>query len=421
MLYLISKAFYLRHCSQISNFSLTSEPKLNLEINTNQNKQWDATFQKMSWWDSKKIADAKVMVVGAGALGNEVLKNLALLNVGHILIVDFDLIEYGNLSRSVLFRESDCDKQKAEVAAKAIKIINPNVKVQYISGDIAIDVGLGIFRRMDVVIGCLDNRIARLFINRHCYKVGKTWVDGAIENLGGQLDVFKPFVSCYECQLSEQERQIIRYRLGCADVARRNANFGSIPTTPISSSIIGAMQVQEALKIIYDNEKESMSGHRFLYFGRSNDFFMSKSAPIKEECDSHILYEPIIEAGELSCKLTIKEVLGLLKNYFEDATVKILLDEEIVLEVVSSESELVSELVILKGHLSEEVAGKYKQTPEEELMIKESLMVIDDTFPYPDLSLNNVGIPPLQILKVEANQDIYFVELTGDESFINFE
>ena len=394
---------------------------MKLELNSNQKDQWDATFQKMSWWDSKKIAKAKVMVVGAGALGNEVLKNLALLNVGHIFIVDFDLIEYGNLSRSVLFRESDCNKQKADIAAKAIKNINPNVKVQYINGDISIDVGLGIFRRMDVVIGCLDNRIARLFINRHCYKVGKTWIDGAIENLGGQLDVYRPHISCYECQLNAREKQIIRFRLGCADVAKRNANFGTIPTTPISSSIIGAMQVQEALKIIYGNEKESMSGNRFLYFGRTNDFFLSKSAPIKEECDSHFVYEPIIEADEISCKHSVKEVLKWLKKYFEDPNVRILLDEEIVLEVVSSESEIVSELVILKGHLSEEVAVKYKQAPEEELMIKESLMVIDDSFPYPDLSLKKVGIPPLQILKVEANQNINFVELTGDESFINFE
>ena len=45
--------------------------------------------------------------------------------------------------------------------------------------------------RMDVIIGCLDNRIARLFINRYAYKAGKIWIDGAIENLSGQLNVFK--------------------------------------------------------------------------------------------------------------------------------------------------------------------------------------------------------------------------------------
>jgi DNA-binding transcriptional regulator YhcF (GntR family) len=65
------------------------------------------TFDFISWWEKEKVRDARVMVVGAGALGNEVIKNLALMGVGHIFIVDFDRVEAANLSRSVLFRESD--------------------------------------------------------------------------------------------------------------------------------------------------------------------------------------------------------------------------------------------------------------------------------------------------------------------------
>ena len=77
------------------------------DTNTQKSKnQWDETFQLMHWWKPEDVQNAVIMVVGAGALGNEVLKNLALLNVGHILIVDFDTIEYSNLSRSILFRET---------------------------------------------------------------------------------------------------------------------------------------------------------------------------------------------------------------------------------------------------------------------------------------------------------------------------
>lgn len=131
-------------------------------------------------------------------------------------------------------------------------------------GEIMIDVGLGVFRRMDVVVGCLDNRIARLFINRHCFKTGKIWIDGAIENLAGELSVYKPGTSCYECQLNDTEWSNIRYRLGCPTVAMRNANAGRIPTTPISASIIGAMQAQEALKIVMGNIDKSMAGNKFI-------------------------------------------------------------------------------------------------------------------------------------------------------------
>jgi len=244
----------------------------------NLQKEWDQTFQLMSWWKTEDVKAAKVMVVGAGALGNEILKNLALLNVGHILIVDFDVIEYSNLSRSVLYRESDADKgaPKATTAAMRIKEINPNIKTQVINGNVLLDVGLGIFRRMDVVIGGLDNRLARMFINRHCYKVNKTWVDGAIENLSGQLNVYKPGTSCYECELSEGDWQNIKAVLGCKDVAISNTWMGRIPTTPITSSIIAAMQVQEALKVIHGNDEKSLAGQRFFYEGMNNFFFQYK-------------------------------------------------------------------------------------------------------------------------------------------------
>ena len=58
-----------------------------------------ARFRLIAWWDQQKLAAAKVLVVGAGALGNEVLKNLCLLGVGHVYVVDFDTIEESNLSR----------------------------------------------------------------------------------------------------------------------------------------------------------------------------------------------------------------------------------------------------------------------------------------------------------------------------------
>ena len=94
------------------------------------------TFSFISWWEREKVENAKVMVVGAGALGNEVIKNLTLMGVGSIFIVDFDTIELANLSRSVLFRESDSGRNKAEIAAARAKDLNPNVHVQYFHGDI---------------------------------------------------------------------------------------------------------------------------------------------------------------------------------------------------------------------------------------------------------------------------------------------
>ena len=66
----------------------------------------------IAWWDQAKLAAARILVVGAGALGNEVLKNLALLGVGTIYLVDFDTIEQSNLTRSVLFRNRTAGERR---------------------------------------------------------------------------------------------------------------------------------------------------------------------------------------------------------------------------------------------------------------------------------------------------------------------
>lgn len=398
-----------------------SRKKLNIEQKNT--TKWDNSLRRISGWDQEKLAEAKIMVVGAGALGNEVIKNLTLLNIGHLLIVDFDTIEYSNLSRSILFRSADCHKVKSTVAAERVKEINPNVKVQAMFGDIAYDIGLGVFRRMDVVIGCLDNRVARLFINRHCYKVGKAWVDGAIENLSGQLDVFKAGISCYECQLKESDWEDIRFRESCTDVAKRNATYGRIPTTPISASIIGAMQTQEALKIYYGNEKNSLAGQRFKYGGMSNMMLTYGAPPPKSDCISHASWSEIIEAPALSCQNSIAETLEWLKKKFNTETVKINLDYNIATELYGEKSEKSHDILMPKFRLSNEILSQYEQEPGEIIYapLEKQISCLDANFPKLDMSLQEAGIPPLQILEVEVGDDILFVELTGDIEIINFQ
>ena len=401
---------------------MNRESKTKLSTRPSQSDQWDEVYRRISWWDADKIQQAKVMVIGAGALGNEVLKNLALLNIGYILIVDFDHIEYSNLSRSLLFRAVDCDRLKAEVAAERIVEMNPNVKVQYIAGDIGMDVGLGVFKRMDVIIGCLDNRIARLYLNRHCFKVNKTWVDGAIENLAGQLDVFKPGTSCYECQLDEQELGIIQFRMSCPDVAQRNANFGRIATTPVSSSIIGAMQVQEALKVLYQNERQSMAGTRFKFEGMNNMFLQYKFTDFREDCESHVKWEKIIEAKELSHHTTIAELLAWVQKHYNESDPKIHLDDEVVLELIAEVSQKQYPIMKLRGHLSEKFIEKFQAVPGERIIINKDkcTSIVDKKFPKLEVSLKEIGIPPLQILMIEAGEEFHFIELTGDRDFLRF-
>ncbi len=389
---------------------------------TDLNERWEDVFRMISWWDSEKTRQAVVMVIGAGALGNEVLKNLALLNIGQILIVDFDTIEYSNLSRSVLYRPEDAHLglYKSEVAASRLREINPNIRIMTINGDITTDVGLGVFRRVDVVIGCLDNRLARLVTNRNCFKFGKTWIDGAIENLSGQLTVYTPGTSCYECQLDESEWDQIRSKIGCPDIARRNQSMGRIPTTPISASIIGALQAQEALKVLYQNKEQSLAGQKFMFEGMNNFFLLYKGIPYNDECESHIqLSNYVLEAAELNNQSTISEVQAWGQKTLKTESITIQLDHEIVTEVSTTQGEKHS-IMKAKPHLSDRFLASVYDGSLSDLHITGSFNQIGLDFDKRDLRLDQLGIPPLHILHLETEDNIYFVELTGDKNYLNF-
>lgn len=146
----------------------------------------------IGWWDQKRLHEAVVIVAGAGALGNEAIKNLALLGVGRMIVSDTDTIETSNLTRSVLFRLHDVGRHKAVVAAERAMEMNPDVKAIPVEGDLRFALGLGLFRRADVVLGCLDNIAARVYLSRQAYRMGKPSVDAGLDHLNGDVYTFAP-------------------------------------------------------------------------------------------------------------------------------------------------------------------------------------------------------------------------------------
>src|SRR5580700_12289205 len=105
-----------------------------LRIETEEQGDRYSRLQLIPWWDQEKIRAARVLVIGAGALGNEILKNLALLGFLNIVVVDLDRIETSNLSRSVLFRASDIGRSKAEAIAHGYRELLPEANVHPFTG-----------------------------------------------------------------------------------------------------------------------------------------------------------------------------------------------------------------------------------------------------------------------------------------------
>src|SRR4051812_13396624 len=98
------------------------------------------------FWDAGVVRSARIGVIGIGALGNEILKNLALLDFRDVLIIDRDVVERSNLSRSVLFRQQHDGRPKVEAATEALRDLNPDLRVTSLHADVMHDVGLGRLR-----------------------------------------------------------------------------------------------------------------------------------------------------------------------------------------------------------------------------------------------------------------------------------
>lgn len=268
------------------------------------------------WWDQERLRNARALVVGAGALGNEILKNLALLGVGHILVADLDTIEDTNLTRAILFRAGDRGRCKAEVAAERVMEVNPDVRAQALVGDINYDVGLGVYREMDLIFGALDNREARVTINANCWKLGKAWIDGAIEVIQGVARVFKPAddAPCYECTMSDLDYKLLSQRRSCALLSRDDVLKGKVPTTPTIASIIGGIQVQEGIKLLHaDRELPGLAGRGLFFNGLTHDSYLVQYQR-REDCPAHEQLFEIIELNRSVDDLTGRELLEIVRH-----------------------------------------------------------------------------------------------------------
>lgn len=255
-----------------------------------------ARLELVDWWNRVRMADARVVVVGAGAVGNEVIKNLALMGAGHLLIVDFDTIELSNLTRSVLFRDGDVGKPKARVAAERAADLNPEVESRWIEGRLEFDLGLGILRRSDLVIGCLDSIQARLALNRLCRKAGVPWLNTGIELDSGEVGLYGTEPGpCYECGLSDEMWLEAGERLACSGF-RSPGSDAPVPTTAPLSSLIGGLCVDQAVRMVHgQTAPQGLRAGQKLYVTLAPYNLYVLDLPRRQECLAHEVWTPVLQ------------------------------------------------------------------------------------------------------------------------------
>jgi adenylyltransferase/sulfurtransferase len=350
--------------------------------------------------------------VGAGALGNEVLKNLALLGVGRIWIVDFDHVEAGNLARSVLFRAEDAGRPKAEVAAKRARELNPEIQVMPLYADVIEDVGLGLFAECDVVLGCLDNREARLWVNRQCWKTSTPWVDAGIQEIQGVVKIFVPPDSaCYECAMTSRDYQLLNLRYSCPLLRREDIVAGKVPTAPTIASMMAALQVQEALKLLH--ELPVAAGCALVFNGVGNKFYETQ-LPRREDCLSHETYpEPV--PLELRNTATLSQFFDACRKTL-NGPLTLVLTRELVVAMDCPRCGWRKEVMLSRGRV---VAGEYRCPRCNEDSRPELLSALEDEPQWGSRTLAELGIPPYDVVRVDGASATGFFLLRADRELLN--
>jgi molybdopterin/thiamine biosynthesis adenylyltransferase len=198
----------------------------------------------VDWFDQGKLSGSSVAVIGAGAVGNEALKNLCLLGVWRIHIIDFDRIEEHNLTRTVLFKTADVGRFKAEAAAAACQQLDPNAKVTFSNSDFWHSLSFGALETYDAVLCCVDNLEARIRLNQMCLIAHVDLFNAGIDSRNISVEMY-PFrtgldCACYECWLPPGAYGTMRKRYSCGWLKRIAFEERKVPTTTITSSMAGA-------------------------------------------------------------------------------------------------------------------------------------------------------------------------------------
>ena len=195
----------------------------------------------------QKIRNATVLLAGAGAIGNEAAKNLAMLGIGRIIIVDRDRIELSNVSRMIFFQPRDLGKNKAEFLAKNLHLRYPFVTTIAYRGDLE-SMPLKLYLDSQVVLCGLDNVVSRIFLTQTCRKYSIPLIDAGIIGLNGRVHSYlPPDDACPICMFPPNQYSTIA---GLRNPCEAPLEQETVPSFATSISLVSSILAQETIKVI---------------------------------------------------------------------------------------------------------------------------------------------------------------------------
>ncbi|MCU0852213.1 MAG: ThiF family adenylyltransferase [Thermoplasmata archaeon] len=249
------------------------------------NDRYDRS-RRIEWLDLERLFRSDVLLVGAGALGNEVAKNLVLSGFRNITVVDMDRVVGSNLSRCMFFTEEDAEKgtYKAEAVARGMQRLSSDAVPKALVAKVE-DLPPVTWGGRDVVLGCLDNIQARLHVNSHAYPARIPLVDGGMDGFIGKVTVVRPpDGACLQCGMNRTHAKVAEMRFSCTG-SGIVFHQPRVPAEITTTSVVSAVMVREAMKIV-SGRSELLLSNAFYYDGKRN---VSEEIefPVNPQCPLH--------------------------------------------------------------------------------------------------------------------------------------
>ncbi len=385
-----------------------------------------AIYKLMAYFREDVVREGKVFCAGAGALGNEVLKNFALLGVGELWLADFDDIDRSNLAKSVLFRQSDIGRPKVEVASERLAEIDPDIRLVPLSADIRYDIGMGVFRRMDVLCSVVDSIDARVGFNRIAAALGKPWLDAGIGELSWRVACWDPQDGvCFECIMDDAMRyqQHLPYAPTCAPLAEAIREMNRQPTSPLAAAMSGAMLAQEALKLLHAARMDEppkelvMPNSTQYYFGGGDPYLEVQTRRRADDCPGHEHWGEVLEVPEFTAQGTT--LRQLIERAAQDLGVapmacSLRLGFDLIHELYCHQCSWRGEYFYPRRGRQLDLSCRNCDN-EARPDYKRALRVTDR---FADRPLADLGFPKLHIFLIYGGKGRVAVELTGDEEAV---
>ncbi|GBG29498.1 Ubiquitin-activating enzyme, putative [Hondaea fermentalgiana] len=192
-----------------------------------------------------QVRSCKVLVVGSGGIGVEILKNLVMSGFGDIEIVDLDTIDVSNLNRQFLFRSKHVGMSKSEVAREVALQFNPDAKIVAHHGNVKEErFGVQFISKFDIVLNALDNVGARQHVNRLCLAAKKPLIDAGTQGYLGQTNIHVGReTACFDCEPKTENKRTFAI-----------CTIRSTPDKPVHCIV----WAKELFKLMFGNAEESM-------------------------------------------------------------------------------------------------------------------------------------------------------------------